>query len=54
MSREEECVGDSSSNILGNVKRVAKALLQDALLKVREETNEPKCLDDLIKLAIDS
>ena len=44
-------VGDSSRDVLGNVKRVAKALLQEAsddALRAEEE-DKARSLDDLIR-----
>lgn len=44
-------VGDSSRDVLGNVKRVAKALLQAATLDALrvEEEDKARSLDDLIR-----
>ena len=45
---EIESVGDSSKDILGNVRRTAKALIQ-AATSAEERKNQPKPLDDLIR-----
>lgn len=44
-------VGDSSRDVLGNVKRVAKVLLQAAALDALrvEEEDKARSLDDLIR-----
>ena len=52
MFTDDECVGDSSKDILGNLKHTAKVLLQEALLDVRlgeAKNREPKSLDSIIR-----
>lgn len=46
---DEEFVGDASQNVVGNVKRIAKALLLHQAQISRETGGESKSLDDWMR-----
>lgn len=51
MAFVEECVGDSSKDVIGSVKRAAKALFQAVIHNVEQEAasdENPKDLDGLL------